>query len=1177
MVIIMKAMHKTTLREIKGSFGRFFAILAIIALGVGFFTGVRITTPAMVNTVNQFWQDYQFYDYRLLSTLGWEEQDVQEFQKQSDVCYAEGSNTLDVLYLFSETEYVFKTHSLPKNINQIQLATGRLPENSGECLADAGTSGLQVGDVITVANSNAQDTIDSLNFHQLTVVGTAYSSYYMNFERGTTSIGNGSVAGFVYILPEDFDLDYYSEIFIKFNCNEEIYSEKYKNFMGEKDIIWEDLTQQQANHRYDRIIADAESELNDGKQELKDKQKEGEQELQDAEKELSDSEKKLSDAEQELNNAKKELDTGKKEVENAEKELSNAEKKLDDAEQEIQDGKQELANAKEQLENAKLELDNAEKQLEEAEQELITGQQELDSSRKQLQEGQAQLETGQKQLTEARAVLEQSQAELSAKESELLANQQAFDTQFAQAELAWEYLPEEQKQMLLATQAQLASAWKEIESAKTQLETGLQELNAQQVLLTEKQEEITAGWQSLEEGQKKLDDGRIEYEQGLADYETGKQEYQDGLEAYQEAEKIYQDGLKEYETGKQEYQDGLKKYQDGKQEYEDGLQKYQDGLAEYEDGKQKFADGQKEYQDGKQEFDEKIADAEQEIADAEQEIADIEKPDSYVLDRNTNISYACFESDSQIVEQIAKIFPIFFILVAALVCMTTMSRMIEEQRTQIGTLKALGYSEFSIMGKFLVYSGSASLIGCIVGYFVGTVVFPQVIWMSYELMYMPIPMHYLFDWQLALASLIASLACSMGTTWISCHHELAETSAGLMRPKAPKAGKRVFLEYIPFIWDKLKFLHKVSVRNIFRYKRRFFMMIVGISGCTALLLTGFGVNDSIAGFADVQYTEILVADAEAVLKTDSGEELSKELEQILDTQTQEYVLLHQASWDLLADDKIKSISLLAPFGDMSAYINFHTLQQESVAFPSVDEAIISNSISERYHVSLGDVITLRNEDMQELHLTVTGIFENHVYNYIYITPETMTKQLSESPEFNTIYMNFPENADQYQISAEIAGNDSVTNITLLQDLKSRMSDMMGSLKYVVLLVIISAGGLDFIVLYNLTNINITERIREIATIKVLGFFKNETSAYVLRENIFLTTLGIIVGLILGVFLHKFIMSQIIVDMVSFKIRILPMSFIYSIILTFIFNIIVNLFMEVKLEKINMAESLKSVD
>lgn len=1173
----MKAMHKTTLREIKGTFGRFFAILAIIALGVGFFTGVRITTPAMVSTVNQFLQEYQFYDYRLISTLGWEEQDVQAFQSQSDVRYAEGTNTLDVLYLADETEFVFKTHSLPKYVNQIQLATGRLPENSGECLADAGISNLQIGDVITVAEANSQDTKDALAFDELTVVGTAYSSYYVNFERGTTSIGNGNVAGYLYILPEDFNLDYYSEIFIRFDRDDVIYSDEYQNFMEEKDAVWEELVQEQADNRYDRILADAQEELNQGREELRDKQKEGEQELEDAEQELSDAEKELIDAEQELSDAKQELDDGRQEVEKAEQELTDGKQELEKAEQELSNGKQELEKARQELSDAESELDNAEKQLADAEQELEIGQQELDVSRQQLQDGQLQLENGQAQIAAARAELEQSQAELTAREAELTASQQAFDAQFAQVMPAWDYLPEEQKQVLLATQAQLEASWSQIQTAKTQLEAGWQELNVQQALLDEKQTELTNGWLALEEGQAKLDAGRQEYEQGLVDYEVGKQEYKSGLEQYQEAEKAYQDGLQAYESGKQDYESGLKQYQDGRKDYETGLQKYQDGLSEYENGKQKLTEGQREYQDGKQEFDEKISDAEQEIADAEQKIADIEKPDTYLLDRNTNISYACFESDSQIVEQIAKIFPIFFILVAGLVCMTTMSRMVEEQRTQIGTFKALGYSESAIMGKFLVYSGSASLIGCIVGYFAGTAVFPQVIWISYELMYMPIPMHYLFDWKLALASLLASLVCSMGTTWVSCRCELAETSAGLMRPKAPKAGKRVFLEYMPFIWDKLKFLHKVSIRNIFRYKRRFFMMIVGISGCTALLLTGFGINDSIAGFADVQYTEILIADAAASLKADSSETLLEELEQSLNTQAEEYLLIHQASWDLLADDKVKGISLLAPFGNMSPYMNFHTLQQEPITFPSVDEAIISNSISERFGISLGDSITLRNEDMQELHLTVTGIFENHVYNYVFIAPETMTNQLSISPEFNTIYMNFPEHTDQYQASAEIAGNEAVTNITLFQDLKTRMANMMSSLKYIVLLVIICAAGLAFIVLYNLTNINITERIREIATIKVLGFFKHETSAYVLRENIFLTALGIAVGLILGVFLHRFIMIHIIVDMVSFKIRILPMSFIYSIILTFIFNIIVNLFMELKLEKINMAESLKSVD
>ncbi|MDE5885151.1 MAG: FtsX-like permease family protein [Oscillospiraceae bacterium] len=1167
----IKAMQKTTFREIWHTFGRFFAILAIIALGVGFFTGVRITTPAMIHTVNGFLQEYQFYDYRLLSTLGWEDQDVEIFKNQPNVRYAEGSNTLDILYLSdedeneNETEFVCKTHSLPEHVNQIQIAEGRLPERSGECLADAGTMDLRIGDVIRVSPDNSEDTLDSLGFETLTVVGTAYSSYYVNFERGTTSIGNGNVAGYVYILPEDFDLDYYSEIFIRFDRDDVLYSQEYKDFMEEKNAVWENLTQIQAEDRYQRILSDAQEELDDAKKEFHDKRKDGEQELSDAKQELSDAEKELSDAEQELKNAREELDDGKQK-------LSDAEQELNDAEKELDNGRQQLDQSKQELEDARKELDSAKQQLLDSEQELLSGEQQIADSRKQIEDGQIEIQEGQKQLNDARAVLEQSELLLIQQESAFAGKQQEFAVQFEQAQSMWEYLPEEQKQALLAGQAELESARIQLENARTELDSGRQELNSQQAFLNQKQEELTAGLQALEQAQEELDAGRIAYEQGLLEYQTGEQEYQSGLQQYQDAEKTYQDGKTEYESG-------LKKFQDSKKDYEAGLQEYEKGRQKFEDGKTEFTDGQKEYQDGKQKFDEKIAAAEKEIADAEEKIAEIEKPDSYVLDRNTNVGYVCFESDSQIVEQIAKVFPIFFILVAALVCMTTMSRMVEEQRTQIGTFKALGYSEFAIMGKFLIYSGSASLIGCVIGYFIGTAVFPYVIWMSYELMYTPIPMEYLFDWKLALASLGASLLCSMGTTWISCRHELAETSAGLMRPKAPKAGKRVFLEYLPFLWNRLKFLHKVSVRNIFRYKRRFFMMIVGISGCTALLLTGFGVNDSIAGFADVQYTEILIADAQATLKSEKSENSGnfENLEKILDQQTQEFIYLHQASWDLLTGDKIKAISLLAPFGDMHPYLDFHTIEQEPLAFPGMDQAIVSNSISERYGVAVGDEIMLRNEDMQELHLTVTGIFENHVYNYIYILPETMEQQLSVSPEKNTIYMNFPADADQYQAAAEIAGNDSVTIVSLFQDLKNRMANMMDSLKYIVLLVIICAGGLAFVVLYNLTNINITERIREIATIKVLGFFRNETSAYVLRENIFLTALGIAVGLVLGVFLHRFIMLQIVVDMVSFKIRILPMSFVYSIALTFLFNLIINFFMEIKLDRINMAESLKSVD
>lgn len=812
-------MKKAAIREIKGSFGRYFAILAIIALGVGFFSGVRITTPAMVNTINSFLEENQFYDYRILSSSGWSESDEQSFESEEDVRNAEAAYSLDAVYNYKTgKENVLKTHSITESVNQLYLVSGRMPQSPDECVIDAGLRKVpELNTFLSLSGENDENTLDSLNYGKFKIVGTVYSPLYVNFERGTTSIGNGSVSGFVYMLPEAFNMSRYSEIYIRFDQDHEIYSDEYKNYMKGKDEKWEQIASEKAEKSY----------------------------------------------------------------------------------------------------------------------------------------------------------------------SELMSSM--------------------------------------------------------------------------------------------------------GLPA-----------------------------------------------------------------------------------------GDL--PSSYILDRNTNIGYACFENDSEIVAQVARVFPIFFILVAALVCMTTMSRMVEEQRTQIGVFKALGYSGASIMNRYIFYSGSAALIGCVLGYTIGSILFPAVIWMTYKLMYIHLPLKFVFDFGLFTMLVLVSLICTMGVTWISCRSELSETSASLMRPKSPKAGRRVLMERIPFIWNRIKFLHKVSIRNIFRYKKRFFMMILGISGCTALLLTGFGLKDSIAGFTDTQYGEIITADAAASFSSADGS-IPEDVISVLDEKTDNYIFLRESNWDLLYGDRVKGITLIAPenYDDMGSFMNFRTSDGKKVEAPALNEVIVSNSIKERYGADIGDKIVLRNENMDTLRLKVSGVFENHVYNYIFISAETMKYQLTEPLAFNEAYINFGDDDDMYQLSADIGKNKGITSIYLFEDIKVRMSNMMNSLNYIVLLIIVCAAVLAFIVIYNLTNINITERIREIATIKVLGFFRRETSAYVLRENLALTAVGTLFGLGLGILLHKFVMAQIVVDMVSFTTRILPMSYIYSVALTFFFNFAVNIFMEIKLDRINMAESLKSVE
>ncbi len=1099
-------MKKTTVREIRSTFGRFFAILAIIALGTGFFTGVRITTPAMVSMMNSFYQDKQLYDYRLVSTLGWEKEDAEAFRKASGVRYAEPSYSMDTVCLVREGEKVVKMISTPSEINKLQLMKGRLPENDSECVIDEDfTYALRIGDKLTFSAENDEDTLDSFRHDGFTVVGIVRSALYINFERGSSSVGNGSVDAFAYVLPEAFDMEAYTDIYVKFDNDSMIYSDEYNDFMELKKDKWEKLIQQQADARYERIVSDARDELQDGKLELADSRSDGLKELKDAKNELDEAEEKLNDAEKELNDSKKKLDDG-------EKELAEAKKKIDD-------GQVELENAKQQLDSTKIQLD-------ESEQQIIEGEEEI-------RNGQAQIDAAKEQISAA-------EADIAMQANRLTYSKYDFDMSNSRALSMLDMLPTEQREMLIAALTQLQEAHDQLQAARD-------EVAANKQALAQQQSELDANRRALEAGRTELENGRSQYEEGLKEYNAS---------------------LEEFNKGKKEYEDSLKEYQEGKKKYEEGLAEYEKGLKEYQEGLE-------DYQSGRKEFDDKISDAQKEIDDAEKDIDDIKHPDTFLLDRNTNIGYACFENDSKIVEQVARVFPVFFILVAALVCMTTMSRMVEEQRTQIGVFKALGYSNLSIMGKFLFYSGTAAIMGCIIGYALGTFFFPRIIWMTYKLMYIPLEIPYMFDHVLAAAAVIVSLLCSVGTTWIACRYELGETAASLMRPKAPKAGKRVFLEYVPFLWKRLKFLHKVSIRNILRYKGRLFMMILGIGGCTALLLTGFGIKDSIAGFADVQYEEIQISDSEISFKSSA----EKKMRSLLDEKTDNYALLNSSSWDIIYGNKVKSITLktVEDLSQLAPHMVFRSMNGEPLEMPQTGEALVSHSIAERYGAELGEEIILRNDEMKELHLKVAGIFENHVYNYVFISADTYNAQMDTDAEFNGAFINFPKNADKGKTAAVIAKNKNVTNLTMFSDVKVRMGNMMSSLDYIVLLIIICAAGLAFIVIYNLTNINITERIREIATIKVLGFFRRESSAYVLRENIVLTAIGVICGLGLGILLHKFVMHQIVVDLVDFRARIEPMSFVYSIILTFVFTFVVDLFMEIKLERINMAESLKSVD
>ena len=956
-------MKKTTLREIRESLGRYLAIMAIVALGVGLFAGLKITKTVMVGSADAFWQAQQLYDYRLVSTLGFEEEDVQALAQKADVRAVQGAMEADVLYTDEQgNDKVLKAHSILENINMLETVAGRLPESDTECVVDDHLYGEEViGSKIVLSGDNDQDDLDSFRYTEYTIVGTVRSPLYVQFERGTTSLGNGSVSGFVYLLPEGFATDYYTDIYVKFEEDAQVYSDEYDAYMDEREAQWETYCEEQGERRYQSIMTEAEEELADAEQELADEKAEAEVELADAKQELTD----------------------------AEKEIADGEKKLEDGEQELADNKEIIAQKE-------------------------------------------------RELADARAALEAQEAELASQEEALAGMMQG---------------------QAAGMQYQMPA-----DMARQQLE---------------------AGKAQIEEGEAELRKAR----------------------------------------------------------------------------------GQ-------------IRDAGEEIEESRQELADA-RQDTYVLGRETNTGYVCFESDSSIVEGIANVFPVFFFLVAALVCMTTMNRMVEEQRTQIGVLKALGYGEARIMGKYLFYSGSAAFTGCVAGYLAGIRLFPLVIWQAYGVMYRFGGIVYAFDWATAVLCLAVSLLCSMGTTWASCRHELREVAAELMRPKSPKAGKRIFLEWIPFIWNRMKFLHKVSVRNIIRYKRRFLMMVIGISGCTALLLTGFAIRDSVTTVADRQFEEIQTYAVGVTLKDGVTKEdlsLLEELDQIVADNGGDYGLAVETSMDLETADGIKSVKLIAAAEPESfgAYFDLHTPAGEPIAYPQAGEVVICNKLSERYRIRAGDTITLFNEDREELQAVVSGVCENYIYNYVYVNEETYRKATGETG-YQSVYVNLPAEADVYGVGASLMKAEHVTAVAVNRDMLLRVSRMMTSMNYIVFVIIACAGALAFIVLYNLNNINITERIREIATIKVLGFYKKETATYVFRENTVLTGIGCAVGLVLGRLLHIYVMHEVDIDMMSFDVHVEPVSYLLSILLTFVFTWLINRIMSGKLDKINMAESLKSVD
>ena len=1133
-------MLKLTMRQIRSSLGRFLAIAAIVALGVGFFCGLRLTKTAMVHTLDDYAEAHRMYDFRLVSTVGFDETDAEALAADARVAACEGEKSADALASVADgAAKPCRFLSLPVQINLPGLKCGRLPQTAEECLADGLLySEKDLGKTVVLTEENDEDTLDSFNRREFTIVGIAKSVLYINYERGGTSIGSGTLSSFVYILPEAFALDYETSLYLRLADRQgEVYSDEYTACIDTAEPWVTQLAERAAYGRSDRLYEEAEQTLSDARETLDEKQ----QELADAKQELADAKQELKDAHQTYADGVVSLADAKQE---AEQELADAYQKLVDGQRTIEENEQKLADG---------------------EQELADGEKKLADAKQTYEENTAKFEKEKKQaeneMSFAFAKLQKARETLAEQQQQLDAQKAALDKQEAQIDAAVSagaMSPEAAE----AAKAQIAAARGQLAAAQAQLDEGKNALadNENQLDLA-----ADAANEAFAENQKKLDEAKKTLEEKQQELEDAKQELEDGRQELEDAKQELKDGWADYYTGKAE----------AEQKISDAEQELADAKQEITDGDQKLADAEQELADGEQ----KLADAEQDYRDGEDELAKLENPDVFILNRSSNVGYACFESDSDIVRGVSKVFPLFFFAVAALVCITTMTRMVDEQRTQAGVLKALGYSNSAILSQYFLYAGTASLLGCVLGIAAGSYFLPKMIWHAYNIMYGFTGILYAFDWPLALVSSGAYLLCALGTTWYVVHAELQKPAAELIRPKAPKAGKRILLERLPLIWDRLPFLHKVSIRNILRFKKRMVMMMIGIGGCTALLITGFGIQDSISSVVDYQYDEITRYDAAVTFQHAlSGSEREDFLAVCEESSAEGCLFVAEKSLDASAGGTVKTTNVVCPeSGSVDGFIDLHTQEKTPIPYPQDGGCIISRGLAQALRLSAGDTITLQTGDMRRTELTVEAVFENYVYNYVYLTQTTWQDVFGEAPGYEAAWVNYQTDEDAQAASAALAGAKNAAAVTLSRDFRSRVATMMQSLQYIVLVVVLGAAALAFIVLYNLTNINITEREREIATIKVLGFYDGETNRYVFRENIILTVLGALLGLPMGTLLHAYVMGQIKIDLMCFDVRVAPLSYLISAALTLVFGLLVNLALRRKIRAIDMSQALKSIE
>ncbi len=1197
--------------------GRFVSIFFIVALGVAFYSGIRASEPSMRFTADQYFDDSKLMDLKVMGTMGLTKADIKAIGKVSGIEAVEGGYSKDVLCPVGDNEKVVHMLSMQKNFNQVSVVEGRLPEKAGECLVDEdflSYTDLKVGDTVTFHSGDGEALTDSLVTDTYKIVGIGNSPLYISFGRGSSTIGTGEISGFVVMDKASFDMDVYTEAYVKVSGAEEktAFTDEYNNLSDAAKEAVSAIEEERCAVRKQEIVDEANEKLADSEKTVNEKS----QELEDAKKELESGKSKAAE---ELEKAKQQLTDGEAELADAKQQIADGETQLADAKAQLNDKQAQLSSAEAEYESGKAQLDQKEQELADAEQVYLSNYSKympiITAGKEQIPAGKSQIADGKKRLDEELAPLNQLkdglagiEDEISQCDSEIAELQKQINdgdtlyqeyTKISEPDRTPEqrvYLEswsgvrqgleaklagiqeqkaqlEDKKKGLLVQMNQAGFATEaDLEAQITSLTKQKADLDAKEKALLQQEQTLAAQEEELLSAGRQITDGKSQIAAARSQLDSTKSQITDGKAQILSAWALLNEKEDTLNASKAQLASGEQELADGRSEYEQAAKEAEEQIT---DGQEKITDGEKQ-----------LTDARQKIADAKAEIKKIENPKWYVQTREDALTeYQGYGDNADRMRSIGKVFPVLFFLVAALISLTTMTRMVEEQRVQIGTMKALGYGKAAIAGKYIGYALIATLGGSIFGVLAGEKILPFIIIYAYMILYKHLPAILVpYHMSYALQASGIAVACTLIATIASCYKELAAEPAELMRPAAPKQGKRILLERIGIIWKHLNFTWKSTVRNLIRYKKRFFMTIFGIGGCMALMVVGFGLKDCIYEIVSQQYEKVQFYDAATYMSDDISEENRQQLHDYLDQNAdiKETIEARMQKTDVKSASGKKTLYLMVPSDNekIEDFLSFHSrTNKDEVYSLKKDEVILTEKMASLLNVKVGDELTIEDEDRGDQTVTVGAICENYMSHYLYLSPEKYEELYGVPAEYNTIIYSVKDGKDDQieKIGTKLLSMDGVLNVSYTSSIEGRLDDMLRSLNLVIVVLIVSAGMLAFVVLYNLNNINITERQRELATLKVLGFYDGEVASYVYRENILLTIIGSVVGMVLGNLLHRYIILTVEVEEAMFGRQIHWQSYLYSFLFTVAFSLFVNWVMFYKLKKIDMVESLKSVE